>query len=66
MPWARDMASLAPVARREQPNSVPKNQYRTPISSARISSTVKMGLLMPAVRTFRWLTMRAYLVTLMP
>ena len=26
MPWARAMLALAPVARREQPSSVPKNQ----------------------------------------
>ena len=26
MPWARAMLALEPVARREQPSSVPKNQ----------------------------------------
>ena len=66
MPWARDMASFAPVARRELPSSVPKNQYSTAISSARKISAVKMGLFRPMARTLRWLTIRAYLVTLMP
>ena len=60
------MASFAPVARREQPVSVPKNQYRMPISTATKISVIKIGLSRLSVRTFRWLTISGYFVTLMP
>ena len=43
MPCARDMASFAPVERSEQPISVPKNQYNTPISAAVTSSVMRIG-----------------------
>ena len=57
---------MAPVERRTLPSSVPKNQYRTPIRTARMNRVMKIGLSMLRVRTFRWLTISWYLVTLIP
>ena len=51
MPWARAMASFAPVARSEQPLSVPKYQYINPITMATASASTKMGFESPASRT---------------
>ena len=66
MPWARLMAAFAPVARRELPSSVPKNQYSSAMSSMSTMREVKIGLDRLSSRTFRWLTISAYLVTLIP
>ena len=38
IPCARAIFSLHPVARREHPSSVPKNQYRTAIKIRRITA----------------------------
>ena len=43
MPWARAMLWLEPVARREQPSSVPKNQYSTPMRAREKTPTTRMG-----------------------
>ena len=51
MPWARAMCWFAPVARSEQPSSVPKNQYSTPIRAAQKMSSTKIGLLSASART---------------
>ena len=51
MPWARAMCWFAPVARSEQPSSVPKNQYSTPIRTAQKMSSTKIGLLSASART---------------
>ena len=45
MPWARLMLGLAPVARREQPISVPKNQYRITMMATQKTAPHRMGLL---------------------
>ena len=42
---------FAPVARSEQPSSVPKNQYSTPIRTAQKMSSTKIGLLSASART---------------
>ena len=44
MPCARAMAAFAPVARSEQPSSVPKNQYSTPISTTMTMAVMRIGL----------------------
>ena len=51
MPWARAMCWFAPVARSEQPSSVPKNQYSTPIRTEQKMSSTKIGLLSASART---------------
>ena len=43
MPWARAMLAFAPVARSEQPSSVPKNQYSTAMITNVNSPATKMG-----------------------
>ena len=43
MPWARAMLGLAPVARRDAPSSVPKNQYSTEIIARENTPTTRMG-----------------------
>ena len=43
MPWARAMLAFAPVARSEQPSSVPKNQYSTAMMTTVNSPATKMG-----------------------
>ena len=63
MPWARAMLGLAPVARREQPFSVPKNQYKTAMSTTVNTTSRGRGLSIPTVRTYRWDTSRSYLST---
>ena len=45
IPWARLMLGLAPVARMEQPISVPKNQYRITMMAAQKMAPHRMGLL---------------------
>ena len=51
MPCARAMFWFAPVARRELPYSVPKNQYNRPINTARNRITSGMGLFSARSRT---------------
>ena len=63
MPWARAMLGLAPVARREQPFSVPKNQYKTAMSITVNTTSRGRGLSRLTVRTYRWDTSRSYLST---
>ena len=43
IPCARAMLGLAPVARSEEPSSVPKNQYRTATMTTVKVPTTKMG-----------------------
>ncbi len=43
MPWARLMLGLLPVARMALPCSVPKYQYRSPITAAANTSPVAMA-----------------------
>ena len=43
MPCARDICRFAPVARIEEPSSVPKNQYRMATIATTNSPTMKMG-----------------------
>ena len=51
MPCARDIASFAPVARSEQPSSVPKNQYSMAISAMMKISVMKIGFCTETSRT---------------
>ena len=60
MPWARDMLGLEPVARREAPSSVPKNQYSTAMTTATKMATTRMGLSRLRDRTLCWSTSRSY------
>ena len=53
MPWARAMAGLEPVARREQPSSVPKNQYSAAMVMMIMMPTTKMGFWGPSTFTLR-------------
>ena len=51
MPWARAMLWLAPVARRAEPCSVPKNQYSSAITAAVSSTSSSRGLFSAGSRT---------------
>ena len=44
MPCARAMLALQPVARMEQPSSVPKNQYKIAITTTIRMATIRMVL----------------------
>ena len=44
MPCARAMLALQPVARMEQPSSVPKNQYKIAITTTIRTATIRMVL----------------------
>ncbi len=45
IPWALDIFSLLPVARMEQPSSVPKNQYRIRDNNKDKDARYKIGIL---------------------
>lgn len=64
-PCARDIWGLEPVARMPQPSSVPKNQYKTPMTAAVASVTTAMGLRSASSLTQRSEISRSYLSTLM-
>ena len=51
MPCARDICRFAPVARMEEPSSVPKNQYRMATIATTNSPTMKMGCMLERLRT---------------
>ena len=53
MPWARAMLALAPVARSEQPHSVPKNQYKRPITAMVNTAKMRNGLDSESTRALR-------------
>ena len=63
IPWALAMRRLAPVARRQEPYSVPKNQYRMPMSTANVTTAGIRGLRADSSFTNRWDTTRLYLST---
>ena len=63
IPWARDIFSLAPVDLNEQPISVPKNQYNTPIVTATKISTMIIGFREESSLTYLEDTKSLYLST---
>ena len=53
MPCARAMLAFAPVARSEQPRSVPKNQYSSAITATASAARMINGLESDIARAFR-------------
>ena len=64
MPWARAMERLAPVARMEEPSSVPKNQYSTAMVTTTKMPRGSRGFCSPSSRIYREETSRWFLSTL--